>query len=219
GRAVAAAFVRGAVTELGPFFDTGGEPVDEPRWTTAADADELSAVRDPGSGTLHVFAARRGRPGARGGRLVAERVIGREGETVARWDGGGRGFALSTAPDRLRGGALALFRADAGWRLVHVAADGPLAARDVVALDALPAEPAGPLASNETEALIPLADGSLAYVPLALSTVRVVEPVDDAPVEAMRVVLRPGGSAGGLLYVRRDAGGAVLRYQPLICNR
>jgi hypothetical protein len=134
-------------------------------------------------------------------------------------DRGGSFSFFSAAPDRLRGGALVFFLDGlVGWRLMHV----PRAradSTDVVDLGDLPASPAGSMASNETEALVPLADGTLAFVPLALSELRFLEPVEGAPVLAMEIVMRPGESAGGLLYTHESAGEVALRYQPLICNR
>ena len=38
-------------------------------------------------------------------------------------------------------------------------------------------------------------------------------------VEAMEIILRPGGSAGGLLYVHGSAAGRALTFRALICNR
>jgi len=35
----------------------------------------------------------------------------------------------------------------------------------------------------------------------------------------MRVVLRPGTSGGGLLFIQTARSGDVLRFQPLVCNR
>ena len=73
--------------------------------------------------------------------------------------------------------------------------------------------------SNETEALIPLGDGSMAHVPLAGAELRSLGPVPEGPVEAMEIILRPGGSAGGLLYVHGSAAGRALTFRALICNR
>lgn len=131
----------------------------------------------------------------------------------------GPGARFESAPERLRGAVLVLSRdASRPWTLErHEFAGGP--STPVVDVGALPAEPVGAMRSNETEALIPLGDGSMAHVPLAGAELRSLGPVPEGPVEAMEIILRPGGSAGGLLYVHGSAAGRALTFRALICNR
>ena len=90
----------------------------------------------------------------------------------------------------------------------------------MIDLAELSALPTGQLVTNETEALMALVDGTFAYVPLARAHLRHLdEVVEGGPPETIHVTLRPDDSAGGLLYVTREDGEAVLRYQPLTCNR
>jgi hypothetical protein len=129
-------------------------------------------------------------------------------ETIV-WSG--EGARVTGAVDRLRGGAIFLYRAPSGWQLTWVHDDR---AEPIADLSALPAEPIGRLASNETEVLFPLADGSIAYVPLSRTLIRYVDPVADG-VESMELMLRPGSSAGAVAYYRER----VLAYRALVCNR
>lgn len=128
--------------------------------------------------------------------------------------------AMSAAVDRLNGGMLILFEErGAGWRIQRLPWEAGTDPRALTSLTGILADPIGPLVSNETEALIPLADGSMAYIPLALSELRILGPVDGGAVEDMIIVLRPDDSGGGLLFTQRSAGGEVLRFQSLSCNR
>ncbi|MBX3270496.1 MAG: hypothetical protein KF729_09560 [Sandaracinaceae bacterium] len=154
-------------------------------------------------------------------------AVRREGASLAleRYGGAGaperhvlttRAGRASAAADPLRGGILVHLLDAETPRLEHFDWEPgrwPEPHFDVAALRPL----AGPIATNETEVLIPLADGRVAYVPFALVTlmVRWIEPLDAPPVGPARVILRPGGSAGGVLY----AGGGALRFVPLVCNR
>jgi hypothetical protein len=173
------------------------------------DVDEAWAVRAGGATFVAV------RRGARAS-LVRVSARGREEARLAEALGG----PFSIAPDGLRAGALVLLRdRSAGWRLLRAGAAGPLAPTELVDLSDLGAAPVGALATNETEALVPLSDGTLAIVPLAGGAIVRLGPVDGAPVSAMEVVLRPGESAGGLLYTLAARDEVALRYQPLICHR
>jgi hypothetical protein len=127
--------------------------------------------------------------------------------------------SVSVAPDRLRGGTLVLYRrSDRRFALAHIGWDGALELVPRADLDGL--EPVGPLVSNETEALVPLRDGSMLFVPLSHFERRFTEPVEEGGVDAMEIVLRPGESAGGLLYTHRlPSGESALVFRPLTCNR
>ena len=129
------------------------------------------------------------------------------------------GALQSVAADRLRGGMIVLYESPTGWRLERVAFEGPLAARELLDLSELPAPPIGRVASNETEALVPLADGSMLYVILSSPRIRLVNMEDVPAVEAMEVVIRPDDSSGGLLYVPASSEGHELWFRPLTCNR
>ena len=177
---------------------------------TRADLDDAYAFHDPVTAiTLVAYRL--------GDQLVYERHVGGSAQAFRR---DGAITAMSAAIDRLRGEMLVLFRErPIGWRLERLSwipGEEPAA---VTSLSGIGADPVGPLASNETEALIPLADGSLAQVPLARSELRILEPVDGGAVLDMIVVLRPDDSGGGLLFTQRRAGGQALRFQSLTCNR
>lgn len=137
------------------------------------------------------------------------------GETEsARW---AHGEPVSAALDRVFGRALLLAGGEGTASLVHVDWDGALVLEPHAELP----PPAGRLRSNETEALVPLRDGTMAFLPLPMSRVRFTDPVEeDRQVEAMEIVLRPGQSVGGLLYVHREpTGEALLAFRALVCNR
>jgi len=152
-------------------------------------------------------------------RIGPDAWVERHGVRVDRYRYPGEVLSISAASDRLRGGMLVLHEErTAGWFLDWIPEDADPPQR-LIALEALPARPAGPLVSNETEALIPLANGQMAYVPLALSELRLLEAVDGGEVSSMRIVLRPGSSGGGLLFTQPTRGGESLRFQSLICNR
>lgn len=205
------AFARGDLFEVSPLF---GEPPAATRiGLTRATADGAAIFRHPElDETIAVVLIT--------GTLGIERTIERTTERRRRLADGGTGVRFSAAPDRLRGGVVILYRgATVGWRLERIGWDGSADARSVVDLTLLPAPPIGRLASNETEALIPLEDGTLAYIPLAMSEIRIIGPVADGPVDAMEIVMRPGQSAGGLLFVPRGSGPRPLMFRPLVCNR
>lgn len=148
------------------------------------------------------------------GRIVLERHLA-SGATE-RHEVAGDAATFSAAADPLRGGLILHARDERGWRLDHLDWEAGRWPEPHLELTELP-EPAGPIATNETEVLVPLVDGRIAYVPFALVTlmVRFVDPVDGGPIDRMQIVLRPGQSAGGVLYEREGA----LRFQPLVCNR
>jgi len=148
------------------------------------------------------------------GRIVLERHLA-SGATE-RYAMAGDAATFGAAADPLRGGLILHSRDARGWRLDHLDWEAGRWPELHFDLSDLP-EPAGPIATNETEVLVPLVDGRIAYVPFALVTlmVRFVDPVDGGPTDHMQIVLRPGQSAGGVLYEREGA----LRFQPLVCNR
>ena len=126
---------------------------------------------------------------------------------------------VSVAPDRLRGGTLVLHRrSDGRFELGHLASAGRL---ELVRRAELgDREAVGALVSNETEALVPLRDGSMLFMVLSHFERRFTEPVEPGGVDAMEIVLRPGESAGGLLYSHRVASGeSALVFRSLVCNR
>lgn len=152
----------------------------------------------------------------RGARLSVVRAGGASGgvERVERGEvPDGR---VGAAADALRGGIVLLYRDGSGHRLERV--DEDLRVSPVATLDGLPSAPQGQVVTNETEALFPLADGSIAFAPLNGSGARVLPPVDEG-VGEVRVVLRAGGSAGGALYARGAPDGGELRFVPMVCNR
>lgn len=200
-------FGTGEVHEVGAV--DGDAPTVALRASVAEELDEATAFFDPDEDTAMVLT-----------RVASVATVERHRRgRVERYALPGEVFAASAAIDRLRGGILVLYGSlDAGWSLdwVPIDADPP---QRLIELGALPAEPVGPLASNETEALIPLANGQMAYVPLALSELRLLEAVDGGAVREMHIVLRPATSGGGLLFTQSGAGGERLRFQPLVCNR
>lgn len=168
------------------------------------------AVHEPEHGTTLLLTRR-------DTQVVAERH-GPRG--VERYPLADETVGASAARENLRGGMLLLTRpVDGDWRLDWLPADRDPPQR-VIDLAELPSSPAGRLVSNETEALIPLQDGSLAYIPLALTELRILPPtVPGTRRFEMQVILRPGGSGGGLLYTRPGRGGMQLEFQSLVCNR
>lgn len=145
------------------------------------------------------------------GRLVLGRVRP-PSELPAR-----AGERVSGAPDRLRGGAVFLYRRETGWELVHVSSE--LREERLADLSTLAAEPIGRVVSNETEVLFPLADGSIAYVPVNRALIRYIAAFAPGPVEAMEIALRPGASAGVVVYAWRDGRRSILEYRTMVCNR
>ncbi|UJR86985.1 hypothetical protein [Sandaracinus amylolyticus] len=165
----------------------------------------------------------------REGHAVA--VVGREGElevrVVTREGAELRAVlpARNTAwarivPDRLLGGAILLYeRHHELWALERVRVrDGAIEREPIAQIDgALSA--AYDLATNETEALFSLRDGSFVAVPLHSGQVRVFDP-PLVPGSEHRVVIAPGESAGGQLWIGERADGSTgLLYRSLTCNR
>ncbi len=129
--------------------------------------------------------------------------------------------AYGAAIDRVMNRVLLLVEVSPGQlQLAAVDWDGALELERLADLRTLP-EPAGRLRSNEAEALLPLSDGTMAFFPLPFGPMTFTPPVEpDRSVEAMEIILRPGTSAGGLLYVHREPSGeAALRFRSLTCNR
>ncbi len=170
-------------------------------------SERAFAFHDPASATTLIARAL-------DGRIVLERHLA--SGAAERHEAAGDAATFSAAADPLRGGLILHARDARGWRLDHFDWEAGRWPELHLALTGLP-EPAGPIATNETEVLVPLVDGRVAYVPFALVTlmVRFVDPVDGGPTDHMQIVLRPGQSAGGVLYERDGA----LRFQPLVCNR
>ncbi|HEY8430840.1 MAG TPA: hypothetical protein VIL20_20815 [Sandaracinaceae bacterium] len=131
----------------------------------------------------------------------------------------GRASLASAVLDRVSNRALILYFDD-GWRLVRAPWDGPLELAPHADVRSM-RRPIGRMRATDSEALVPLSDGTVAIFPLPASPVRFTEPVEPGRmVEAMEIVLRPGESAGGLLYAHREPSGeAVLVFRALVCNR
>lgn len=129
-----------------------------------------------------------------------------------------QGAPFAVALDRVRPSALVL-REEDGWHLERIPFEGEPRLVPLADLSTLPAPPLGSLASNETEAMFPLADGRVAIAPTDGSALRYVGPVAEAPVGDLQVVLRPGSSAGGLLYTEARGRQEMLLFRPLTCNR
>lgn len=178
--------------------------------TETTDAEAVRVIHQPGRGTLLLVT------NARGARLVERHGSGRV-DVSQIFPASGTDAFVSAAPDRLNGGLLTVL--ERPLRLVRFGYDGPLEPELVVELDELPAAIAGDIASNETEALLPLADGSMVYVPLATPSPRYLSMDDVAAVAAIEIVLRPDDSAGGLVYETNEDGRPTLWFRPLTCNR
>jgi len=194
-----------AIDDLGP----GGFRATEIA-TTEARLEGATAIREPEHGTTLLLTRR-----------AADVVAERHGPGgVERFPLAGEIVAASAARENLRGGMLMLTRRlDGDWRLDWLPADAD-PPQSVIDLADLPAPPVGRLVTNETEALVPLQDGSLAYIPLALTELRILPPAVEGVRRAeMQVILRPGGSGGGLLSTRMGRGGLLLEFQSLVCNR
>ncbi|MCC6877775.1 MAG: hypothetical protein IT378_25925 [Sandaracinaceae bacterium] len=126
----------------------------------------------------------------------------------------------SIAQDRLRGGVVLLREeGDGTLTFERYEAEGFLGAEVLMTRIAAPGRPLGPVVTNETEALVPLSGGVVAYLPLAATAPRYVEPLPEPDISRMHVFLRPGSSAGGVAYVHRDARGEHLVFRALVCNR
>lgn len=131
---------------------------------------------------------------------------------------------VDVAPDHLLGG-IALWRSiGPDVHEVYRVSLADLASPDPELITSAPidAPPLGRIATNETEALVPLADGRVAILPLNGAVQRFVGPVaaDGGEILAMRVILRFADSAGGALYTtRRRDGAASMWFSTLVCNR
>lgn len=172
-------------------------------------ADSGSVVRDPDRGALGAVVPF---DSVTVTRVLASGVR----ETIDLFPAG----LPSAALDRIEGRTMLLYFDSSAWQLVHIGWDGPLELIPHADIASLP-RPIGRLRSNETEALIPLRDGTMAFFPLPMSRVRFTDPVvEDRQVEAMEIILRPGQSAGGLLFAHREPSGeSVLVFRSLVCNR
>lgn len=175
------------------------EPVVTPLPTAAIGASHIA--HDPARGT------------------IALRPLDDDALALTRHDGAqlvleGRAGGHGATLDRVRGAAVILYEhARDGFVLARVRFTGPLVPQTIATL---PAPPAGRLGSNETEALVPLADGTVYYLELATERGAVTDRIEGlrfgAPLE---LVLRPGESAGGLVFRRPPE----TFFLPLVCNR
>lgn len=188
----------------------GGVVMPRPVARTRSNLDDAYAFHDTATATTLVAYRV-------GDQLVYERHAGGSPQAFRR---DGVVTAMSAAVDRLLGGMIVLYRErPVGWRIERLSStpgEEPVA---LTSLSGISADPVGPLVTNETEALIPLGDGRMAYIPLARSELRLLEPVDGGAVQDMIVVLRPDSSGGGLLFTQRSSAGQALRFQSLTCNR
>lgn len=194
----------GALISVRPYPEWPLEPRGLGRTMPADDGETFTVYREAEDTTWIAI--------RRDGQLEYERHDGGRPEVYLRE--GARAF--SAAADNLRGGMVILVQDAAGaWQLERFGLEPGRGPELLAELGAM--EPAGPVATNQTEALVPLADGRLAYFSLASARpmFRFTDPVEASPVARARVILRPDDSAGGLLY----QGGRALRFQPLICNR
>jgi hypothetical protein len=75
------------------------------------------------------------------------------------------------------------------------------------------------IAWSSSEVVFVLDDGSLAFMPFFGSDLRIEPGAVPAPFGEAEVVLRNGGTEGGILYTVEEGGEFVLFYRPLVCNR
>ncbi|AKF09573.1 hypothetical protein [Sandaracinus amylolyticus] len=123
-------------------------------------------------------------------------------------------------PDRLLGGAILLYeRHHERWALDRLRVrDGAIEREPIAQIDH-PLSGAHDLATNETEALFSLRDGSFVAIPLHSGDVRVFDP-PLVPGSEHQVVIAPGESAAGQLWIGASADGSRrLFYRSLTCNR
>lgn len=159
-----------------------------------------------------------------GGRLRADHL--HLDGTTTRHDLGALEAPFSAAPDRLLHGAVLLWSVDGRARVDRVRFDAPGELEGVASaaqLAGLGSSLRPELVTNETEALLALEDGRLVAVPLnGSSELREPGRVDArGEVGAMRILLRPNSSTGGVLFTERSSDGSApsLFFQTLTCNR
>ncbi len=135
---------------------------------------------------------------------------------VGRTDGR---FAVSL--DRLRDAAVVLLVHIDGATLVRLPFDpGGLAVQPLGDIPGVIGGADNAVVTNETEALISLADGRVAVQPLSGTALRFLPAPPEGAVVDLRVLLAPGESRGGLLYRYLDPAGADrLAFRTLTCNR
>lgn len=193
------------------------------RWSVAIVESDDGALRDVVAAALPGASATQGREGH-------VHLVTASDLDPARWEARARtsdgrelgtswrglaGSEVALAPDRLLGGAVLLAQDERGrWELWRLRVEGDALARERIA--EIPGEPTLPLdlATNETEALFTLADGSFVAIPLHTGDVRVFDPPPDHE-GAAPLVLAPGASVGGQLW----AEGERVFFRSLTCNR
>ncbi len=187
-------------------YDEHGAPIEDRTYalgTTPTIADE-QAVRGPGRALLWTW---------RDGTEI--RMVG--GATGSAAIDGAVGFALTD--DTLRpAGLFAVAMAAGGLRFVRAPFDDPADLEQLGSTDRRWNEPLS-VVTNETEALVPLEDGSIAIQPLSGSAFRTLAPPEPGSISSMRIVMRDGASLGGALYTIREGRRTALRFAPLTCNR
>jgi len=189
-------------------FDPSGAPVDERLLAPLSDdgAAERS-VRFAGMDPWIVLAVAGGRLWGRG---PAEVPI----------DLGVEAGPIDAARDTLRPAAVVLRRPAPGAVQIDRVRAADLRVEPLASSIFFGSAPSGHVVTNETEALVPLHDGSVLIAPLSGSDVRFLGPVSSIAVDELTVVLRAGESAGGLLYSHVLVGGDhALAFRPLVCNR
>ncbi len=131
------------------------------------------------------------------------------------------GLASSVALDldRVRPAALVLVGQLSTYRLLRIPFDAPHEPEILEDFDGMLLDATGEMVTNETEAILWRNDGTILAKPLSGAAVRVVDGPPDGLVVYARVILRPGASVGGLLYVVSEPESALLRFRSMICNR
>ncbi|MBW2460166.1 MAG: hypothetical protein JRH11_00880 [Deltaproteobacteria bacterium] len=135
---------------------------------------------------------------------------------VGRTDGR---FAVSL--DRLRDAAVVLLIHLDGATLVRLPFDASgLVVQPLADIRGVIGGADNAVVTNETEALVPLADGRVAVQPLSGTELRFLPAPPEGEVIDLRILLAPGESRGGLLYRYLDAAGTDrLAFRTLTCNR
>jgi len=145
-----------------------------------------------------------------------ELVLQREDGVGARL---GSASTFAMADDTLRPAALIVRGVGGQLNFARVPFEGAPIIDDLMWTTADPDEPLQ-VVTNETEALVPLDDGSLAVQPLSGSALRFLPPPETTGrIDTLRLIMRPSTSVGGALYVIRDGDQRALRFAPLSCNR
>ncbi|MDQ3038138.1 MAG: hypothetical protein M3Y87_37445, partial [Myxococcota bacterium] len=124
------------------------------------------------------------------------------------------------ASDRLIAGAVAIVRAADRASLDRVWLDGDvIRIATIVDLTELAPRIADDvmLVTNETEAIFPLVDGTIVYIPLNGAGVRTIAPPPERGRDH-RIVLAEGSSFGGQLWRADDPRGPLF-FRTLVCNR